>query len=59
MKFEQELVLEDVWNFNWQGHLRFESEFAFKDIDNLFDMKNKKVKLTLEVEEPILDDADI
>ena len=59
MKFEKEMVLEAVFDYDGCGNLRFSSEFGCENIRELCsEMESKKVKLILEVEKSILNDSE-
>ena len=58
MKLEKEVILIDAYNSYGSSTLDFEKTFIEEEFSILKSMEYKKAKLTLEVEEPILDDAE-
>ena len=58
MKLEIEVNLKEAWNYDNEGNLRFNGNFSYEDLKKIYKMENQKMKLILEVEEPILDEVE-
>ena len=58
MKLEKEINIFNVYNSHGLSTLDLERVFTEEEIDIIRKMYSKRVKLTLEVEEPILDDEE-
>ena len=58
MKLEKEVIMQNTYTSDLSLIIKFVKTFTDKETKLLRKMQFKKVKLTLEIEEPILDDAE-
>ena len=58
MKLEKETKIKSIFNYDDYGNLRFIDRFSYEELEKLYKIENKKVKLIIEAEEPILDEEE-
>ena len=58
MKLEKEVMMQNTYTTDLSLAIKFAKEFTDKETKLLKEMEFKKIKLTLEVEEPILDEEE-